>query len=129
MEANELRIGNYIYNNEGSVSKVQLLGKTLIMVDNSKKANEKECKPIPLTEEWLLKFGFSKSSSLTPLYTYGNTMLIWWNEYEAEELINFWEFRFGITQSYKAERQVRLDYVHQLQNLTFALTGKELVCI
>ncbi|MEO6522208.1 MAG: hypothetical protein ABIN91_11055 [Mucilaginibacter sp.] len=81
---------------------------------------------IPLTPEWLIKFGFIRSSSTSELWSYGNTMLIWKTEYESDMLDNYYEFRFGITSSYGAHRQVRLDYVHQLQNLTFILTGEEL---
>jgi hypothetical protein len=81
---------------------------------------------ISLTEELLLKMGFVRSSSKSPLWSMGNTMLIWFTEYESDMLDNYFEFRFGITDSYKAHRNVRLDYVHQLQNLTFILTGQEL---
>ncbi len=82
---------------------------------------------IELTQEWLIKFGFYRSSSKSELWSYGNTMLIWRTEYESDELDNYYEYRFGITSSYGAFRQVRLDYVHQLQNLTFILTGEELI--
>lgn len=86
----------------------------------------KNIEPIPLSEEILLKVGFRKSSSLTPLWSGPDPMLIWRTEYESDLLDNYFEFRFGITESYQAKRQVRLDYLHQLQNLYFALTGQEL---
>jgi hypothetical protein len=85
------------------------------------------CSPIPLTQIELDKLGFLRSSSKSELWSFGNTMLIWRTEYESDMLDNYYEFRFGITASYKAERQVRLDYVHQLQNLTYILTGQDIL--
>lgn len=74
-------------------------------------------KPIPLTEEWLLKFKFG-------LYPWGYVFYI--NE----------EFGVLIRVSRKPELSFWLEvgnglrsyikYVHQLQNLYFALTGEEL---
>lgn len=84
-------------------------------------------KPVELTPYFLKRLGFTKSSSKSELWSYGNTMLIWRTEYQSDELDNYYEFRFGITYSYGAHRQVRLDYVHQLQNLTYFLTGEELI--
>jgi hypothetical protein len=65
-------------------------------------------KPIPLTEEWLLKFGFDK--------------------------IDFQFIKNGIKLFpirdlyYRGNFPIKSDikYVHQLQNLFFALTGEEL---
>ncbi len=64
----------------------------------------KDLNPIPLTEEWVVRFGFEK-------YT-------WMNGY-------FKKTKFGhlMIQFYKEEIHL---YVHQLQNLYFALTGQEL---
>ena len=72
-------------------------------------------KPIPLTEEWLLKFGFFK---------YNNAYVL---EKPSENIMNF---KFSIWNDFtynSSEFPVELKYVHQLQNLHFALTGTHLI--
>ncbi len=76
-------------------------------------------KLIPLTEEWLLKFGFEKVlnqyKKITDVSkdTFNNIpfiILFLGNQFQYDDL------RF----------RTNLKYVHQLQNLYFALTGEEL---
>jgi hypothetical protein len=105
MEANELRIGNWVRWNyeessEGNVYPVEY-GYELDDIKN----NPNIVKPIPLTEEWLIKFGFDEQNK---------TELGFWNNGDAIY------FSFG------SEYDVKLEYVHQLQNLYFALKGEEL---
>ena len=72
-------------------------------------------KPIPITEEWLLKFGFFKHNNAYVL------------EKPNENIMNF---KFSIWSDFtynSSEFPVELKYVHQLQNLYFALTGNELI--
>lgn len=117
MKANELRIGNYVKfgNNICKVYEINNINyyarneKT----DESLKSSWAEIEPIPLTEEWLLKFGYE----LTPLRTYlqpnsGN--FIWFEK--GMKCVIAGEFYVPI-----------LKYVHQLQNLYFALTNEELI--
>ena len=71
-------------------------------------------KPIPITEEWLLKFGFFKHNNAYVL------------EKPNENIMNF---KFSIWSDFtynSSEFPVELKYVHQLQNLYFALTGTHL---
>ena len=71
-------------------------------------------KPIPITEEWLLKFGFFK---------YNNAYVL---EKTNENIMNF---KFSIWSDFtynSSEFPVELKYAHQLQNLYFALTGTHL---
>lgn len=71
-------------------------------------------KPIPITEEWLLKFGFLK---------YNNAYVL---EKPNENIMNF---KFSIWSDFtynSSEFPVELKYAHQLQNLYFALTGTHL---
>jgi hypothetical protein len=73
--------------------------------------------PIPLTEEWLIKFGFSREAKIGGdgiefrVYHFDvltfNTNHLWW--YKCQPM-----------------NDTPLEYVHQLQNFYFALTGKEL---
>lgn len=70
--------------------------------------------PIPLTEEWLMKLGFFK---------YNNAWVL------KEPTGNMLDFGFSVWEDMTyntAELKPPLDYVHQLQNLYFALTGEEL---
>jgi hypothetical protein len=79
--------------------------------------NANDLFPIPLTPEWLEKFGFKKEPD-TDIYsipTYSHSDLIMRNESYEE-----WHF------IYNDKRLRVIKFVHQLQNLYFALTGEEL---
>tara|TARA_R110000851_G_C12635195_1_gene518330 strand:- start:61 stop:459 length:399 start_codon:yes stop_codon:yes gene_type:complete len=70
----------------------------------------KEIKRIPLTEEWLLKFGYQKCSFRdNHMVIQGHTIWICNDLFLCEK------------------NGMVLMYVHQLQNLYFALTSKELI--
>ena len=71
-------------------------------------------KPIPITEEWLLKFGFFKSQDIDTIF--GLKLNDFWyiNEFQIRNNFNSILLDF------------ELKYVHQLQNLYFALTGTHL---
>ena len=74
------------------------------------------CAGIPLTEEWLLKFGFKESKTF-----FGRNSF----EKDGYHLIkNGKYFEFLVIGS--SVILAKIKYVHQLQNLYFALTGKEL---
>lgn len=86
--------------------------------------NFSDFKPIPLTEEWLLKFGFDKvgialtSIAIAPLnlpctFNLPNTPF------------SFCQGKLILTTG-TGDFCVNIEYVHQLQNLHFALTGEEL---
>lgn len=125
MKANELRIGNYVnfpehYPNINDVTQLD----EYIMFHES--FNPEKCRPIPLTEEWLVKFGAIDRNK------------------EERDRFNFKEINwyFGFTEPYGDFRiyqhpdslkywldqyhTIEIKYVHQLQNLYFALTGEEL---
>ena len=118
MKANELRIGNYVNNVNTN---------DLICVDanNIKDAANYDLwvgEPIPLTGEWLLKLGFR-------MHTNSGS---WFHTYTKDKFVI--EDRFsGLlkNRSHKFEHEAcrwenDIRYVHQLQNLYFALTGEEL---
>ena len=71
-------------------------------------------KPIPITEEWLLKFGFVQSQDIDTIF--GLKLNDFWyiNEFQIRNNFNSILLDF------------ELKYVHQLQNLHFALTGTHL---
>lgn len=87
-----------------------------------------EIEPIELTEEWMMKFGFERedTGSVSAQFNIGLNpvthdylfSLIWFKDYKNDyELKGFPFYRNG---------HFTLKYVHQLQNLYFALTGEEL---
>ena len=124
MKANELRIGNLVNTTDN-----KLTGVTDIIVDKDFKDsyfwcygyNEDDVKPIPLTEKWLLKFGFKNRTTLfdSKIYFKGIYFV---------SIIEGGNIVFGCkdeaNKPYNTLRKIK--YVHQLQNLYFTLTGEEL---
>lgn len=116
MEAKELRIGNYI-KKEGEV--FQCSSYTMVMVERDNSGYER----IPLTEEWLVKLGLYLE--MPPLGAIWSVYRI--DKYSVRCVRDQWEFL--ITEKAKLPQdiiEIKIQYVHQLQNLYFALTGKEL---
>ena len=129
MEVRELRIGNYLeskvdYDGWGfAVSKgnyfsiKEFNGNYLHKWSDmgaSGSFSLDDAIPIPLTEEWLLKFGFVSNPYQDIYYIKNgdNSFVIDINKTRGK-LELFW-------------KHIDLKYVHQLQNLYFALTGEEL---
>jgi len=106
MKAKELRIGNYILLEKKHVIKCDLIDIELSLIDRE---------PIPLTEEILLKCGFEKNNIHKDPRMY-------------EYCIDYMPYIRTIDNSKTFEISfytTRIEYLHQLQNLYFALTGKE----
>ena len=108
MKANELRIGNLVTFN-GKQIIVSWEDVQFIMTSDFEKEYHK---PIPLTEEWLLKFGFS---------TVGGEFYLQVDN-DLEIAIEFWDKTVYHNSHYIST----VKYVHKLQNLYFALVGEEL---
>ena len=115
MKTNELRIGNLVYRNtfKGDVVfKVEEIRKNCVVCKNDN-APLKTLNPIPLTEDILLKCGFEKFAQV-------------WYRHKTSG------FEFALsgliaTNSYFGCFPVDCcNYLHQLQNLYFALTNEEL---
>lgn len=117
MKANELRIGNYV-KSLNTVCTIDCIFRQQVEVSNNYEEwtpDLEDIKPIPLTEDWLLKFGFNKGEDIV-----GYCFFI--------ELENIEDFTIHLQDGklvYFYE-DLELKYVHQLQNLYFALTGEEL---
>jgi hypothetical protein len=123
MKASDLRIGNWIIDYEAEPNKtiywqvetIEYLNTTLGVRFRNKSSwtCEEFIEPIPLTEEWLLKFGGRKTIVEDyPIY-FVNPFDIEFYKNESVVLIS-------------GNTEVKIKYVHQLQNLYFALTGEEL---
>ena len=123
MKANELRIGNRV-----DISKIVIVRhETLCDFANG----FIDFQPIPLTEEWLLKFGFEKIEFNSDTFGHGT-------EYHLTVkgaggfIIEYMDDFSCCLLGSKSDIGVapNLDsckYVHQLQNLYFALTNEELI--
>jgi len=122
MKASELRIGNQIIF-EGVIRTVNPLILSIIAnmecPDYTEKTKAKYFKPVPLTENHLINFGFVENETIDGVY------------YQNDD--NGTIFGFGImddknTFVYYGEYLVFTipSFVHSFQNCIFALTGKEL---
>jgi len=120
----ELRIGNYI-EMPNEVYPTEVAGVTRYLISDGFGEMELErFDPIPLTEEWLLKFGFelSLNGGAGPDQFY----------YDGPVPIDFdndGKLYLGYrSRDYDCEiyNHNEIEYVHQLQNIVFALTGEEL---
>jgi len=78
-------------------------------------------KPIPLTEEWLLKFGFRTRTTTGHSVQY----FIGFNPITHDWLFDILWLNGDSVPFYKNVFH-KINYVHQLQNLYFALTWEEL---
>lgn len=115
MIAKELRIGNYVFEYEDDeLTNIDCWEFERARLENT--PNEMNwLYPIPLTEEWLLKFGLKLNDcdNYETEYTYRlNMPFIVLDREDGYYYID--------------APNMRLEYVHQLQNLYFALTGEEL---
>ena len=138
MEAKELRIGNYIdvpgKNTVGAVvSVVHSLNNMSVYLgglhvpDSIKGETVKyhECEGIPLTPEWLEWLGFPETLQT---WNDGSKATIFRKgKYFLERLLHD-ETTFALARinTTGGEFMANVNYIHQLQNLYFALTGEEL---
>lgn len=123
MKANELRIGNYIklLNKETTVGELFDDGITTDLDNHSYEYIYDLVEPIPLTEEWLLKFGFVFEDEQHHEY-FGSYLRDDLNGYSL--IVNKNENKFILRTD--VFDLTTISYVHQLQNIFFALTGNEL---
>lgn len=109
LKANELRIGNWI---NGNGVDFQVYTETFADIESTYGI----FKPIPLTEDWLIRFGFEKSNLLHD------------NDYAwTIKSPSYFRLEYSLSDLfYESVNYTELPYVHSLQNLYFALTGEEL---
>lgn len=138
MEAKELRVGNFIQRN-GVVWAVNNIhgasGLIHVLPNGNESLNTRsihDFEPIQITEEWIVWFGgeYFRRDEINPIYGHDMTRLRLdistdaWLTYERHGK------RMDISSSdgsgISSPCNVKIQYVHQLQNLYFALTGEEL---
>lgn len=130
LSASELRIGNII--NYRNFNDIELHWKDLREFDiKPKDVLSRIYQPIPLTEEWLLNFGFEHVKDSKAI---GNVFKIdLLKNYSYLKICNKGNkhcvvgvFYLKTSNNSFALTEAVIKYVHQLQNLYFALTGEEL---
>lgn len=123
MDARELRIGNAIWFDRRE--KVKWVNSRVI-ADIESQNNECLYSPITLTEEWLDSFGFETDGVTFKIKVNGLRVVLFQINKSNNYNDNVNEFTVTVYQHKEAIEISRIKYVHQLQNLYFALTGKEL---
>lgn len=111
MKASELRIGNWVKCKE-QPDGFQIQSHSFIVCERDQLMYE----PIHLTEEWLVRFGFENNG-----YNY------WTHSEQYFELRDKHPNYCYCVNCGEYDCSEDIQYVHQLQNLYFALTGEELI--
>jgi hypothetical protein len=119
MKANELRIGNLVQYKKGHLSIIDgIQDNTTISVLGVIDDYINGCYDVsnfngtPLTEEWLIKFGFKPDFQ--------------GNYEEAYVISKFYEGFYFVDDRLGNFNVKPIHYIHEFQNLYFALTGVEL---
>lgn len=137
MEAKEVRVGNLFFDENDELKTLSCTNRVgdfvveeethwmgFIIIKNDL------AKPIPLTEQWLERFGFKKemygAKSETNLELWIESWKIHYGTYRNGEKYFKLVADGGYDDSGELDLLPICKYVHQLQNLYFALTGKEL---
>ena len=115
MKANEVRIGNYVYNTKGEVDIIDIDAINYLLRYGTINC---QVTPIPITEEILLKCGFEKKqySCRNEYYYFINDIVL----VKGQKTIVESDYDGNITFALPL-------FVHQLQNLIFTIIGEELI--
>jgi hypothetical protein len=127
MKAKDLRIGNWVESDGFELTVTSVYGVNIdINVcpytgNHNEEYSLKDIKPIPINKEWLKKLGFNNPDRLFELYDIN---------IGDEETLSIslhgnnptWSIEWDNV--FLKDREIK--YIHQLQNLYFALTDNEL---
>ncbi len=115
MKSNELRIGNYtLLEMAHNPDSFHIITANDIFELNSDPQDD-FYQPIPITEHWLIKLGFKQ----------GIDKNYWYNTKICFD--SFGEDGYYLTDERTGKESIKIKYVHQFQNLYFALIGEELI--
>jgi hypothetical protein len=114
MKASELRIGNYCLRLDNTVFTISR--NDIAQIDDF--PIELRPKPIPLTEEWLIRFGFEKQMAWYHIEVLKSSFYL-----RPSYLGGFY---WGFDDQHELNDAQPIQYVHQLQNLYHAFTQTEL---
>jgi len=119
MEANELRIGNLVSRTNKLTKEkltIELTASCILDIYANGEMSSFIYDPIKTTKEWLLKFGFYENRSNNSWQLDTNMGFSIWGRIEKGFYIYADDEEIGNT----------IYYIHQLQNIYFALTQTEL---
>ena len=117
MKAQDLRIGNYLQAPLGKIMRVVQLGHEqnpdfIFCKGEDGSFGQNGFEPIPLTEEWLVRFGFEKSPIRWFTMSIGS--------------ITIYVALTAKTVMFSNIVLTNFHHIHRLQNLIFDFTGEEL---
>ena len=117
----DVRVGNLIFNDYGEIQPIYGVDEKSILtkVDVNGWSICFKPKGVPISEEWLFKFGFIKYGKLHDSYKL-NPFIV-----ELGILGNHYTFRKIMTKD-ESMLLKEMKCVHELQNLYFSITGSEL---
>lgn len=130
MEETELRIGNLVYPfDDINLVDNKTISRDCIIVEYYDLKDTSFLEPVLLTEEWLIRFGFDLDGAQVNGSYYRKEF-----NYSGgfRDYLSITDkgagYMFGLTSNYGKQSVLPFHYehVHQLQNLYYALTGKEL---
>lgn len=124
--ATELRIGNILHE-FGIETKVD--SRMLMKIESANERNKIiiGLTPIPLSESILFRFGFKKHEHYSYPYMELYQEIDGLDEYQFSFDLKNQKFGIYINNTRDVRYWINCEYVHQLQNLHFALTGVELI--
>jgi len=108
MKTTELRVGNWVQDNDGDQDKVDLDILAHLIYYN--------IEPIPFTEEWAERMEFTRVPD-TNKWRHGRLSI------DFDRMLVKWDYSIFRDHSTQKEKSF---IVHDIQNLYFALTGEEL---
>lgn len=121
IQSSDLRLGNVVLDADGRYNSVVEIKQYFVVLNRSKSMEERyipleSLRPVPLTEEVLLKCGFER-----PGHSFNGEIfhLSEWDDFPLH-----WCVAMNKNGAILVEK---MKYLHELQNLVYALTGKELV--
>lgn len=127
MKPSDLRIGNLVLLLDGTYYDahtwtVSDIGKTGVALESNigyVSPDFKNVYPIPITEEILTACGFKKQRLIGDRYYWFNGEFVLTDKMELAESDRYYDYL-------PANYSIGFDYLHQLQNVYFAITGIEL---
>lgn len=127
MKANELRIGNWYKNNDYFITYNQITAEEILELKDN--PNYDYYKPIEITEQGLLRFGFLFNKEHNYYFIQNPDGGIHSIKYlEKDEFLNEeseWAYFIEDSDAF-CHRLCMLNYIHELQNLYFAINKTEL---
>ena len=120
MKNTELRLNNWISAQFDERKEIQVNVNNIEQLVNH--GNEMIMKGIPISEEWLLKFGFEKNTNKENMYYIRIYKYTLFSVYLHDDCFSV----FLINRESTVSLSLDYNFVHQLQNLFYSITQTEL---